>query len=236
MSANIHLLLHLPDTVKELGPLWVYSCFHFEGLNGILKGLVWGTQHIDKQLMTSYSYMKHLPALTKEFEHESCYYQAFKHIHYQTNCLSSHQTEVYPNVFLLGKPTCEISEVDMAALSADGFRDFKNTKRYTRMQTHDIKFYGSDWNLKYGNATLAYYQGNEICYGIIKSFFHEPTIQKSVFCTLTKLLPCDTTTSFSKAPHILACTQHYQLSVISINNIICPCIYLSLVMWTISHM
>ena len=82
MSGNIHLLLHLPDTVKELGPLWVYSCFHFEGLNGMLKGLVRGTQHIDKQLITSYSYMKHLPALAEEFEHESCYYQAFKHIHY----------------------------------------------------------------------------------------------------------------------------------------------------------
>ena len=57
MSANIHLLLHLPDTVKELGPLWAYSCFHFEGLNGVLKGLVRGTQHIDKQLVISYSYV-----------------------------------------------------------------------------------------------------------------------------------------------------------------------------------
>ena len=43
MSANIHLLLHLPDTVRELSPLWAYSCFHFEGLNGLLKGLVHGT-------------------------------------------------------------------------------------------------------------------------------------------------------------------------------------------------
>ena len=134
--------------------------------------------------------------------------------------------EVYPNVFLLGKPTCEISEVDMAALSAVGFKDFRNVKRYMRMQIHEIKFYGSNWNSKYNNATVAYYQGNEIHYGIIKSFFHEPTIQQSVFCTLTRLLPCDTT-SFSKVPHILVCTQHYQLSVISIDNIICPCIYLS---------
>ena len=76
--------------------------------------------------------------------------------------------EVCPSVFLLGKPTCEISEVDMAASSAVRFRDFRNTKRYTRMQIHDIKFYGSDWNSKYGNATIAYYQGNEIRYGIIK--------------------------------------------------------------------
>ena len=44
MSANIHLLLHLPETVKDLGPLWVYSCFHFEGQNGILKNTIHGTQ------------------------------------------------------------------------------------------------------------------------------------------------------------------------------------------------
>ena len=227
MSANIHLLLHLPDTVRELGPLWVYSCFHFEGLNGMLKGLVRGTQHIDKQLMTSYSYMKHLPTLAEEFEHESCYYQAFKHIHYQINCFAKHRMEVYSNVFLLGKPTCEISEVDVVALSAVGFTDFRNVRRYTRMQIRDIKFYGSDWNSKHSNATVAYYQGNEIHYGIIKSFFHESTTQPTVLCTVTRLLPCDTTPVFKKAPHILACTQHDQLSVISINNIVCPCIYLS---------
>ena len=138
--------------------------------------------------------------------------------------------ELYPNVFLLGKPTCEISEADKAVLSAVGFKDFRNIKRYTRMQIREIKFYGSDWNSKYSNATVAYYQGNEVHYGIIKSFFHGSTIQPSVFCTLKRLLPCDTTTLFNKTPHILACTQHDQLSVISIDDIVCPCIYLSLVM------
>lgn len=51
MSINVHLLLHLPDAVKELGPLWVYSCFHFEGQNGILKNLIHGTQKVDIQLI-----------------------------------------------------------------------------------------------------------------------------------------------------------------------------------------
>ena len=61
MSINVHLLLHLPDTVRELGPLWVYSCFHFEGLNGILKNLIHGTQKVDLQLLSSYSYLRNLP-------------------------------------------------------------------------------------------------------------------------------------------------------------------------------
>ena len=88
--------------------------------------------------------MKHLPALAEEFEHESCYYQAFRHIHYQTNCFSKHRMELYSNVFLLGKPIYEINEADKAAMSAVGFKDFRNIKRYTQMQIREIKFYGSD--------------------------------------------------------------------------------------------
>ena len=65
MSANIHLLLHLTQCVRELGPLWVYSCFCFESQNGILKSLVYGTQHVEKQIISSFSYQKkfclHLP-------------------------------------------------------------------------------------------------------------------------------------------------------------------------------
>ena len=34
MGINIHSLLHLSSTVEEMGPLWAYSCFSFEGFNG----------------------------------------------------------------------------------------------------------------------------------------------------------------------------------------------------------
>ena len=37
MTLNVYSLLHLTDCVRELGPLWVYSCFYFENQNGILK-------------------------------------------------------------------------------------------------------------------------------------------------------------------------------------------------------
>lgn len=40
MTINIHSLLHLPEVVEKLGPLWVYSCFHFEDINGKLKQMV----------------------------------------------------------------------------------------------------------------------------------------------------------------------------------------------------
>ena len=49
MTINIHSLLHLCDDVRDLGPLWSHSCFPFENMNGILKNMYHGSQHIDKQ-------------------------------------------------------------------------------------------------------------------------------------------------------------------------------------------
>ena len=35
MTANVHYLLHLPEAVRNLGPLYTYSCFPYEGTNGL---------------------------------------------------------------------------------------------------------------------------------------------------------------------------------------------------------
>ena len=43
MTSNVHQLLHLCDVVRNLGPLWVYSCFTFESINGELLSLFHGT-------------------------------------------------------------------------------------------------------------------------------------------------------------------------------------------------
>lgn len=37
MTMNVHGLKHLVDTVEDMGPLWAYSMFAFESLNGRLK-------------------------------------------------------------------------------------------------------------------------------------------------------------------------------------------------------
>lgn len=47
---NFHLLRHLTYFVRLFGPLWVYSCFGFEALNGFLTTMIHGTQHIANQV------------------------------------------------------------------------------------------------------------------------------------------------------------------------------------------
>ncbi|KAE8752462.1 hypothetical protein FOCC_FOCC000933 [Frankliniella occidentalis] len=53
-SINIHLLLHLPDCVRRLGPLWVYSCFPMENLNGLMLANIHGKTSVDSQLCNSF--------------------------------------------------------------------------------------------------------------------------------------------------------------------------------------
>ncbi|KAK3920919.1 Capsid protein, partial [Frankliniella fusca] len=45
MSSNFHLLRHLHENVRDLGPLFFTSCFTFEDLNGKLANLAHGTRH-----------------------------------------------------------------------------------------------------------------------------------------------------------------------------------------------
>lgn len=48
---NVHMMLHLPQCIKNWGPLWAYSTFHFENLNGYLKYLFHGTRDMTKQVL-----------------------------------------------------------------------------------------------------------------------------------------------------------------------------------------
>ena len=61
MTANVHQLLHLPEIVKKFGPLYVYSCFPFEGTNRSLLSYIRGTQHIDMQILEAVCIRQSLP-------------------------------------------------------------------------------------------------------------------------------------------------------------------------------
>ena len=47
---NVHLLKHIPNCVRDWGPLWAYSCFSFESMNGHLKRYFHGTRCMNVQI------------------------------------------------------------------------------------------------------------------------------------------------------------------------------------------
>ena len=52
-TMNVHLLSHLVDCVKRWGPLWAYSCFVYETMNGHLKKLFHGTKkHVQTGMLS----------------------------------------------------------------------------------------------------------------------------------------------------------------------------------------
>ncbi|XP_014298668.1 uncharacterized protein LOC103572023 isoform X5 [Microplitis demolitor] len=53
-SINMHIIIHLPQCVRNLGPLWAYVCYYYEDLNGKILKNVHGTRHIDSQVATSH--------------------------------------------------------------------------------------------------------------------------------------------------------------------------------------
>ena len=64
MTANVHHLLHLTHVVCRCGPLYGYSCFAYEGLNGQLLKYIKGTQYVEKQILEKVTIKQSLPYIT----------------------------------------------------------------------------------------------------------------------------------------------------------------------------
>jgi hypothetical protein len=50
MTYNVHQLLHITQSVKDLGPLWAHSCYSFESYNGIVLKQVNGPKSVVSQI------------------------------------------------------------------------------------------------------------------------------------------------------------------------------------------
>ena len=63
LTLNMHQLLHITDSVKQLGPLYTFSCFDHEHSNGVLAKMVHSNCGIDKQVSYSFSCLQRMSAL-----------------------------------------------------------------------------------------------------------------------------------------------------------------------------
>ncbi|KAJ8038200.1 hypothetical protein HOLleu_15545 [Holothuria leucospilota] len=63
MTANMHQLLHLTECVRDFGPLWVFSCFKFEDMNGQIVQMFHGTKKPELQICTHLSTVLSIPLM-----------------------------------------------------------------------------------------------------------------------------------------------------------------------------
>ncbi|XP_065892467.1 uncharacterized protein [Dysidea avara] len=240
MTANVHLLLHLPDNVRQLGPLWAYSCFSFEGQNGILKNLVHGTQQVDKQIISTYSYIRSLLLAAANFSDRTCeqHFEAFKQLYFKHN-MPEQRCKVLENVYLLGKPTrTNVTETELLALSTYGLNQ---TCKYLRIIFHGFQIQSFQWKInvqKRNNSAVAYRPDRGgLEYGLVQGFFVvEEGSSPKVYVTLTKLLKHDSVQLQMQShphwqiPHITACVPPTSSSLtiaIPLEHILSPCVYIS---------
>ncbi len=66
VSFNVHLCLHLPESVRNWGPLWAHSGYIFESFNGDILKMFHGTQCVPLQIMKQFTYRQILPLLRND--------------------------------------------------------------------------------------------------------------------------------------------------------------------------
>ena len=68
-TMNVHSLIHLCQAVRSFGPLWSYSCFGFESMNGHLKRHCHGTRNVLLQLVKNLRF--HQTTLDQEYRSQN---------------------------------------------------------------------------------------------------------------------------------------------------------------------
>jgi hypothetical protein len=108
-TMNIHMLKHLPECVRRWGPVWSYSCFHFENMNGYLKYLFHGTRDMSKQMAFSYIVMQALPPTLGQFQHSTSTIATFASILYGQKKYAIVRSLVHVYIYTCAYTSCSQS-------------------------------------------------------------------------------------------------------------------------------
>lgn len=112
VTLNMHSLLHLPQTVREIGPLWCHSCFAFEDANGDLLKMFHGTMHIDLQIVNTVHVFQMIPLFSQKIEGNALVRSLVKSL---TNDCKTYDSSLYK---LCGKPySTQLSPLMVAEIS-----------------------------------------------------------------------------------------------------------------------
>lgn len=205
MTANLHGLLHLTATVKDLGPLWAYSCFFFEGLNGLLLKHVHGTQGIGLQCITTFSMIQafpppeQMPALSD--------IQDLDFLKTLVVCSQSHS----PVPQTLGKAgSSELTALEVAAVQTAETEgspldlDQLHVRRFTRLRVNGVTFHSLSWqeSQRRHDCTVKFSSDHSApgcCFGQIESFI-EVTDTSGIQCLIALVTVLQCSTAFPDLP------------------------------------
>lgn len=141
-SINIHQLLHLPDKVYQLGPLWVHSCFQYEDLNGKFVKLVHGTWHLDTQIAKKH---EQIVAMVRHVER-------LPDGQIRNFCLSKKRQvkileNIFPQTYSVGtyKTLIAVPDVISDALRRAGYEQWVSIAQYLRLLKDKILYVSKEY-------------------------------------------------------------------------------------------
>lgn len=170
MTANLHLLVHLADSVRALGPLWTHSCFHFEDKNGYLLRLIHGTQNIPAQMVNAVKTIQSLPSITQNIKLNIVTTEFLARM---TNSNSYQPSNVVNIVAMLGASFDRCLETDDIFLLEQFLGQALHSnvvKAYNRAQIGKIIYTSQQYvkTKRRNNYTVLFCDGAQIKYGQIK--------------------------------------------------------------------
>lgn len=147
MSFNIHLLLHCIECVSRWGPLWAYSAYGFEDMNGKLLNMYNGTQAVELQILKKFFRIQYLKSLlSSKIElfsaSKDCisifkrllgdFVPTKKHVRVDDGCvfIGSHKAFYFPLQLLSDSSTTGVSTLFAHPLLVDPM-----TREYSKMLT-----------------------------------------------------------------------------------------------------
>lgn len=240
LTLNIHQCLHLADEVRNLGPLYNYSCFPFEDKNGHLLKLIHGARHVDSQVVSAISMMQKLPELQK-----TCIQVGTREEQLCKEMLSkdafSKGLEVESGIFILGGIQLrEILPGEFSAIS-QRIRCAVQTglvKTFNRIFLRGSLVYGVTYRrmVQRDNATVKYQSDGSVSFGRVQYFIQyvEEAIT-SVVHNLAVIKPLNLLSGELNSHILPVHSESDTITVIPITAIQCLCLFVDYIDETNKH-
>ena len=148
-----HYLLHLPEAIRNLSPLYTYSCFPYEGTKGYLLSCIKHTQHVDSQILEAVSISQGLTHIARQLlapdTEASLLYRSMKatrHEYIYVYDYTIHVTSKIYNIIMLAVERFSKQSRDTDACARIHTRthththNITNKQRYRCVRTHTHTF------------------------------------------------------------------------------------------------
>lgn len=167
-SINVHMLLHLADCVRFLGPLFVYGCFGYENINGEMLRDIHGKTNVDSQIVRMHWQVLGLPKKLHLLRDGAVKDYCLRRRGQLKICERLHQS-----CYVVG--TYKEREINNPLIT-QGLQtsnvQYRNVKPFFRLLKDELVYVSESYTraLRSNSSYVAYRRGNMKCYGCVHIF------------------------------------------------------------------